>query len=252
MEILLAVVGLFSLLFGFLGLIHPRITVKPPFARTRKRLVAFYGALFVGCMVGTTILQAPPSAEELEAQRVERIATLDAKARAIPASDAVANLAAYEELLRLVPDDERYLSKVEHYRPLAEEQQVARAAAAAERQKEQERIQAERTKEQARIQAAKAKEAARIRAINEERERKHGEAPINSGWDGSVLEVKNYIKSVAKDPGSVKYEAWGPVEYSEERGWVVQCDWRAKNSFGGYVRTVNTFYIRFGRVVDVE
>ncbi len=80
---------------------------------------------------------------------------------------------------------------------------------------------------------------------------KFGEPPQNSAWDGSVRCVKDYLKAVAKDPDSLRYENWSKPYYSED-GWLVKCDYRAKNSFGGYVREVKWFIIRHGIVVDVK
>jgi len=80
---------------------------------------------------------------------------------------------------------------------------------------------------------------------------KFGEPPQNSAWDGSVRCVKDYLKVVAKDPDSLRYENWSKPYYSED-GWLVKCDYRAKNSFGGYVREVKWFVIRHGIVVDVK
>ena len=80
---------------------------------------------------------------------------------------------------------------------------------------------------------------------------KFGEPPQNSAWDGSVGCVKDYLKSVANDPDSLRYENWSKPYYSED-GWLIKCDYRAKNSFGGYAREVKWFVIRHGIVVDVK
>ena len=87
--------------------------------------------------------------------------------------------------------------------------------------------------------------------IDAERIAKFGEPPKNSEWDGSVKCVKDYLESVAKDPDSLKYEKWSQV-FSSDDGWLVQCDFRAKNSFGAYERYVKWFVIRNGFVVDAK
>jgi len=79
---------------------------------------------------------------------------------------------------------------------------------------------------------------------------KFGEPPQNSAWDGSVKCVKDYLKAIAKDPDSLKYESWSEPYYSEE-GWIVRCNYRAKNSFGGYEREIKYFLIRHGAVVEI-
>lgn len=85
----------------------------------------------------------------------------------------------------------------------------------------------------------------------EELEKEYGPKPGSSGWDGSVRCVKRYLEKVLKDPDSVTYEAWGPVQY-DDRGWVVKCQYRARNSFGGYVKEMKSFTIRNGQVVDAK
>ena len=56
----------------------------------------------------------------------------------------------------------------------------------------------------------------------------------NSTWDGSVRQVKDYLRLNLKDPGSVEYIEWGNV-VEQEDGFIVRVKYRAKNSFGGYV-----------------
>lgn len=91
-----------------------------------------------------------------------------------------------------------------------------------------------------------------VKELIAQREEKFGKCPIKSGSNGSVRVVKEYLRSVAKDPDSLQYDKWSPVYYNESDGWTVFCDYRAKNSFGGYTRDANWFVIRHGRVVAVE
>ena len=88
--------------------------------------------------------------------------------------------------------------------------------------------------------------------INKTRVAMYGEQPINSGWDGSVLCVKRYLKEIVIDPDSLEFEKWGRVMYNDDDGWVVWCQYRAKNSFGGYVRNTKWFVIQYNRVVDMK
>jgi len=56
----------------------------------------------------------------------------------------------------------------------------------------------------------------------------------NNGWDGSVRQVKDWLKDNLKDPGSFDAIEWSPVRKTDNGGYVVRCKYRAKNSFGGY------------------
>ena len=56
----------------------------------------------------------------------------------------------------------------------------------------------------------------------------------NSEWDGSVSQVKSYIKANAKDPKSLKFISWSPVTETDN-GFLVRVKYRAKNSFGALV-----------------
>lgn len=57
---------------------------------------------------------------------------------------------------------------------------------------------------------------------------------VNSAWDGSVWQVKNYLKKNLKDPDSYESIEWGKV-IKEGKEYKVRHKYRAKNSFGGYV-----------------
>ena len=73
----------------------------------------------------------------------------------------------------------------------------------------------------------------------------------NSPWDGSVYQVKKYVKSNLKDQSSYESIEWSPVQKTE-KGYVVRHKFRAKNSFGGYV--VEEYIITLndnGDVIDV-
>lgn len=56
----------------------------------------------------------------------------------------------------------------------------------------------------------------------------------NSGWDGSVWQVERYLERNLKDPDSFEAIDWFPV-VEGDRGFLVRCRYRAKNSFGGFV-----------------
>lgn len=88
--------------------------------------------------------------------------------------------------------------------------------------------------------------------LNAEREAKFGKCPTVSSWDGSVRVVKEYLRTIAKDPDSLKYEQWSDVFYNEDDGWIVLCVFRGKNSFGGYDKAANWFVVHHGQVVAVK
>jgi len=64
----------------------------------------------------------------------------------------------------------------------------------------------------------------------------------NSSWDGSVYQVKMYLKDNLKDPKSVEYIEWSDV-IKEGKYYIVRCKYRARNSFGGYTIENKLFYI---------
>lgn len=56
-----------------------------------------------------------------------------------------------------------------------------------------------------------------------------------SAWDGSYFRLENYVEDRLKDPDSYEHikTAYGRTE--ESGTYVVHMQYRAKNSFGGYV-----------------
>lgn len=74
----------------------------------------------------------------------------------------------------------------------------------------------------------------------------------NSAWDGSVSQVKKYLRNTLKDPDSYKSIEWGNVVETKD-GYMVRHKYRAKNSFGSYVVENNVFYLGVsGNVVKVS
>ena len=74
----------------------------------------------------------------------------------------------------------------------------------------------------------------------------------NSSYDGSVSQVKNYLKKNLKDPKSYEGIEWGKLK-EEPNGYSVYHKYRAKNSFGGYVIEAQVFYLDFGgNVIQVQ
>ncbi|PKL17920.1 MAG: hypothetical protein CVV49_08480 [Spirochaetae bacterium HGW-Spirochaetae-5] len=71
------------------------------------------------------------------------------------------------------------------------------------------------------------------------------------GKEGSVGMVHYYLTGIMKDPDSLELNC-GETFYNKKDGWLIKCDWRGKNSFGGYARKVNWFVIRNEQVVKME
>jgi len=65
----------------------------------------------------------------------------------------------------------------------------------------------------------------------------------NSAWDGSVSQVKSWIKANLKDPGSLEFIEWSPVSKTNDGGFTVRVKYRAKNSLGGYVVANKVFFL---------
>ena len=75
-------------------------------------------------------------------------------------------------------------------------------------------------------------------------------AVVQSSWDDSVPQVKEYLKTHANDPSSLSYIKWQLNRYSTER-WKVDVDYRAKNGFGALVLCHGIFYLdNNGNVVE--
>ncbi len=69
------------------------------------------------------------------------------------------------------------------------------------------------------------------------------EVVTNSPWDGSVYEVKSWLKKNVKDPDSLEFIEWSPVSKTKDGGFTVRAKFRAKNSFGGYVIENKLFFL---------
>jgi hypothetical protein len=52
-----------------------------------------------------------------------------------------------------------------------------------------------------------------------------------SSWDGSVSQVKDWLKAHANDPSSLEFEKWNLSKY-DNGNYDVFVTYRAKNGFG--------------------
>ena len=79
----------------------------------------------------------------------------------------------------------------------------------------------------------------------------YGEPPRRSSWDGSYSSVKQYLKRIANDPESIKFSGCTGVEVTHD-GWLVGCNYRGANAFGGIIRQAHWFTIRQDQVVQMH
>jgi hypothetical protein len=146
-----------------------------------------------------------------------------ASAEKNPTPDLAGKVRAFSKLAEMDPGNATYRKRIEYYRAkaLARAQQAAAQKAAAE-----ERAAAEKKK-------LAAEETKRDAVVAE-----FGKAPIQSAWDDSYSEVEGYLKRIANDPDSIEIDTCTKV-YQADDGWLVGCDYRGRNGFGGTIRQSN-------------
>jgi hypothetical protein len=90
--------------------------------------------------------------------------------------------------------------------------------------------------------------------VNDFRTKKYNELVSKFGpGDGIDLKaiIMTYLDYTANDPKSIKIIAFSPVCYNDH-GWVLGCDFRGKNAFGGLVKNSKWFTISNRKVINVE
>ncbi len=165
------------------------------------------------------IVKAEKETKE-KAERKAKTEEILTKLKSIPASQYERNRALYQQLVTYNPSTGKYKDKLSYYSGKVKEA------------KEKERIKKEK-----------------IRKEREARIAKFGEAPVQSAWDGSYRAVERYLESVANDPDSIEMDGCTKVYHIKE-GWLVGCDYRGRNAFGGMVRQSNWFTIVHGIVIQ--
>ena len=160
--------------------------------------------------------------EEAEARRQARVQQLVQQLKSVPDTQVRKNAELYRELVRLEPDNSQYKAKLDSYAQRVKEQEAKEKEEEAKKKKERD---------------------ARIAAF--------GEPPIQSGWDGSYSAVENYLEAIANDPDSIELDGCTKVYHTKD-GWLVGCDYRGRNAFGGMIRQSNWFTIVYGRVVEMH
>ena len=137
-------------------------------------------------------------------------------------SEYKANKNLYQQLVSLNPENKTYKEKLDFY---------------------SEKLSSQEEKER--------KEQEKIKKESEMRIAKFGNPPTQSSWDGSYFPVEQYLKEVANDPDSIKISGCTGV-YHTENGWLVGCDYRGKNAFGGMIKQSNWFTISHDRVIKMH
>lgn len=66
---------------------------------------------------------------------------------------------------------------------------------------------------------------------------------VQNAYDGSVYQVRQFLKQQLKDPDSYQSIDWSKVVRQSDGSYLVWHKYRAKNSFGGYVVQANQFII---------
>jgi hypothetical protein len=156
------------------------------------------------------------------AEREKKTQAILAQLKNVPASALQENRDLYQQLLSINPKTSAYAEKLKFFSDKLEQQ------------KEKERLAQEK-----------------IQKEKETRIEKFGEAPTASGWDGSYRAVNQYLERVARDPDSIKMERCTGV-YATDKGWLVGCNYRARNGFGGMNLEFNWFTIVHGHVVQMH
>lgn len=88
----------------------------------------------------------------------------------------------------------------------------------------------------------------RQRAATKARLDKYGAKP---GENDIYSAVRRYLRQVAHDPRSIQDLGCTYPRFTE-MGWMVACQYRGRNGFGGMVKNRNFFYLRHGSVVSMS
>jgi hypothetical protein len=176
----------------------------------------------------------------VHAKKKARESSLLQAAKSTSASDLARNAELYTKLAEVDPSNPTYQKKRDQYAAKLEFQQKQAAAQAAAAQKKA-----------AAARVAKEKKAAAEKAKQDAIVAKFGRMPVASAWDGNYYEVERYLKKVANDPDSIDLDGCTKV-YKVNEGWLVGCDYRGRNAFGGMIRKSNWFTIRHQQVVAIH
>lgn len=95
-----------------------------------------------------------------------------------------------------------------------------------------------------------AKEQQKIEADAKTRVEMYGEEPVLI-FGRYYYQVENYLKSVAHDPSSVSIQQCSDARFDGD-GWLVGCEYLAKNVYGATVRSASWFTIVRDQVTNVR
>lgn len=88
--------------------------------------------------------------------------------------------------------------------------------------------------------------------IRQETEERNASTVVeNNAFNGSVYQVKDYLKDNLNDPKSYESLSWSPVSKTDD-GFMVRHKYRAKNVYGGLIIKEQVFYLnKQGVVINV-
>jgi uncharacterized protein (UPF0297 family) len=160
--------------------------------------------------------------QQRAADREQKTQAILAQLKGVSANELRKNIDLYQQLVSLNPDIPAYTNKLKEFSEKLKQQE------------EKERVAQEKIK------------------IEEERRLLlFGKPPTQSKWDGSYYPVEKYLQKIANDPDSIKIDSCTGV-YITKNGWVVGCDYRGRNAFGGMIRQSNWFTIVHDRVIKMD
>ena len=167
-------------------------------------------------------LNAQANAGQYAAERRENTERIVAQLKDIPATALEENRSLYQQLVSLNPGVSKDAEKLPFYSDRIKQAEEKGARGARKNTKE-----------------------------SEARPAAFGIAPVASGWDGSYLAVNRYLERVANDPDSIEIDGCTEV-YTTDKGWLVGCNYRGRNAFGGMIRQSNWFTIVHDTVVQMH
>lgn len=82
------------------------------------------------------------------------------------------------------------------------------------------------------------------------RTRKFGNKP-EGNFSGGYFVIDKHLKNLAHDPDSINANDCSDVYYNNS-GWLVNCTYRGKNTFGALTKNTRWFTINHGKVIKTE
>lgn len=132
----------------------------------------------------------------------------------VPESNSAGRASIFTELEKLHPDNKQFKQRAGYYRSMY------------------------------------AKEQQKIEADAKARVERYGEEPVLI-FGRYYYQVENYLKSVAHDPSSVSIQKCSDARFDGD-GWLVGCEYLAKNVYGATVRSASWFTIVRDQVTKVR